>query len=349
MNWLIVSATMLAAAVEWVEALTIVLAVGIFKGWRTAIVGTVAATIALAVIVFVFGYAATSYVNIVMVRAIVGFLLLLFGLKWLTKSIMRYSGLKATHDEAEEFAETSEYLETHRGQQMWGLDRVGFTTSFGGVFLEGLEVVFIVVALGGLNSLFAATVGATISLVAVVIVGIVARHPLTQVPENTIKFAVGVMLTAFGTFFAGEGVGVKWWHDDVVILPLLAVYLIASGILIAWLRRPAPTGQRRQTGAERVARAVGSELWGLIVGDGSIAIVALAVVFGVGFHIARLGPSADPVAEPLFVAGVLASVVIGIWGTASKKKAPPQPVAASANGAGEGETAAPRSAGQPVS
>jgi uncharacterized membrane protein len=349
MNWLIVSATMLAAAVEWIEALTIVLAVGLFKGWRTAIVGTVAATIALAAIVFIFGYAATAYVNIVLVRAIVGFFLLLFGLKWLTKSIMRYAGLKALHDEAEEFAETAEYLETHRGQRMWGLDRVGFTTSFSGVFLEGLEVVFIVIALGGLNSLTAATVGAAIALVAVVVVGVIARHPLTRVPENTIKFVVGVMLTAFGTFFAGEGIGVKWWHEDVVILPLLGIYLAASVVLIMYLRRPAPSVERKQLGAERVVRAVGSELWSLLVGDGSIAIVAIAVLFGVGFQIAKLGSGAEPWPQPLFVAGVIAAVVIGIWGTAAKKRpAAPASVTVSANGGTDGELPAHKSTEQPV-
>jgi hypothetical protein len=183
----------------------------------------------------------------------------------------------------------------------------------------------------------------------VVVVGIIARHPLTRVPENTIKFVVGVMLTAFGTFFAGEGIGVKWWHEDVVILPLLGIYLAASVVLIMYLRRPAPSVERKQLGAERVVRAVGSELWSLLVGDGSIAIVAIAVLFGVGFQIAKLGSGAEPWPQPLFVAGVIAAVVIGIWGTAAKKRpAAPASVTVSANGGTDGELPAHKSTEQPV-
>jgi len=283
----------------------------------------------------------------VMVRTIVGFLLLLFGLRWLNKAILRYGGRKAMRDEAEEFAETEEYLETHKAPKIFGLDRVGLTTSFGGVFLEGLEVVFIVIALGGLNSLPAATAGAAIALVAVIAVGIVARAPLTRVPENLMKFVVGVMLTAFGTFFAGEGIGIQWWHEDLVILPLLAIYLIVALAIVFYLRIPAATTVRRQTGAEKGLRVVGEEIWGLLVGDGSLAIIVLAVLFGVGFHVAVLGRNSDPYAEPLFVAGIIATVVIAIGSAAgAKKKAPPAHAGTSSL---DGGTHSHAKAEQPVS
>ncbi len=327
MNLLVVVATLLAAGVEWVEALTIVLAVGLFKGWRSALAGTAMAIVALVLLVGVFGVAVSAYISIAMARTIVGFFLLVFGLRWLSKSVMRFAGLEATRDEAEEFEKERRYLEQHHERTLWDLDRAGVTTSFTGVFLEGLEVVFIVIALGGLNSLPAAVTGAGIGLAAVVVAGIVLRHPLTRVPENLMKYVVGVMLTAFGTFFAGEGVGIDWWRDDLVLLPLLAIYVVVSVALITYLRRPArPAVAKRRLVA--AAEAVWSEIWGLFVGDGAIAIVALAVLFGVGFHIAKVSGS-DPYAQPLMVIGVIVAVVVGIWGSGVKHRITAESVAAS--------------------
>src|SRR5437588_6539 len=153
---LIVVATFLAAAVEWVEALTIVLAVGMFKGWRNAITGTLLGVVALVAITGAFGFAINSHIDLALVRTLVGVFLLLFGLKWLHKAILRSSGLKALHDEAKAFLETEEELRSARSQ--W----TGIATAFNGVLLEGLEVVFIVVAVGGLNgnSYLSPTVGA---------------------------------------------------------------------------------------------------------------------------------------------------------------------------------------------
>jgi uncharacterized membrane protein len=318
MSYLVVVATLLAAGVEWVEALTIVLAVGIFKGWRSALFGTLAAAVALTAVVAIFGFTITSYVSITAARTVVGFFLLVFGLRWLSKAVLRASGLKAMRDEAEEFEETKEYLEKQSGRGFWNLDRAGFSTSFSGVFLEGLEVVFIVIALGGLNSMPAAITGAGLGLVGVVVLGVVARHPLTRVPENAMKYVVGVMLTSFGTFFAGEGVGVTWWRDDVVLLPLLAFYLIASLMLIAFLRRPV-RAHRRQTAVERAARVVISEIWGLLVGDSAIAVVALAVVFGVGLAMAKL-TGAGSEGQFLIVGGALFAILVGIFESGAKRK-----------------------------
>ena len=312
MNILVVLATLLAAAVEWVEALTIVLAVGLFRGWRTALAGTIAATVALVAIVAIFGYAITAYIPITVARTLVGFFLLMFGLKWLSKAVLRSAGLKALHDEAATFEETREHLvEASAKKGFMDLDRVGFSTSFSGVFLEGLEVVFIVLALGGLNSVPAAALGATLALVIVVIVGILVRAPLTRVPENAMKYVVGVMLTAFGTFFVGEGIGVEWWQNDVVLIPLIVVYGVASVVMVQYLKL-APRARHQQTGAERAVRAVGAELWALLVGDGAIAIVSLAVVFGVALYIAKISGSAN-VGGWVLTAGVIVAVLVGFW------------------------------------
>jgi uncharacterized membrane protein len=263
---LVVVATFLAASVEWVEALTIVLAVGMFKSWRTALLATGAALATLAILVFVFGFAVTSYVSIATVRTLVGVGLLLFGLGWLYKAILRSSGLKALHDEQEAFEETREEVMTHGH---------AFGTAFGGVFLEGLEVVFIVVALGGLRSQTAAAIGAVLSLLIVCVAGVFVRHPLTRVPENTLKYAVGVMLTSFGTFFAGEGLGVHWWNDDVVLLPMIAGYAAASALLVLYVRH----GHRLELGGVgilRPIRAATLEVWGLFVTDGMLAALCVA-------------------------------------------------------------------------
>jgi uncharacterized membrane protein len=333
MNVLVIVATALAAGVEWVEALTIVLAVGMFKGWRTALAGTALATLALIALVAIFGAALTAYVPIVLARFVVGFFLLLFGLKWLSKAVLRSAGLKALHDEAATFEETKEYLEAHSEKGFFNLDRVGFTTSFSGVFLEGLEVVFIVLALGGLNSLPGATLGAVASLAIVVVVGIVARAPLTRVPENTMKYVVGVMLTAFGTFFVGEGVGVEWWQNDLVLIPLIVIYGLASVILVQFLKRP-PRARHTQSPAERTVRAIATELWSLLVGDGAIAVVSLAVVFGVALYIARNANSATT-GGVMLTAGVLVAIVVGFWvsGAFKHRAAKAQAAAAAGNGA----------------
>src|ERR1035437_1027277 len=170
---LIVAATFLAAAVEWVEALTIVLAVGMFRGWRNAIVGTVAGLVALAILTIGFGLAINSHIDLALVRTLVGVFLLLFGLKWLHKAILRSSGLKALHDEAKAFEATKQMLVASNGNRRSGLDGVGVSTALSGVFLEGLEVVFIVIALGGLKNVSAAAIGAAASLVVVVGAGLV--------------------------------------------------------------------------------------------------------------------------------------------------------------------------------
>ena len=298
-------ATFLAAAVEWVEALTIVLAVGMVKSWRTALLATAAALMVLAALVFVFGFAVTSYVSVATVRLLVGVGLLLFGLGWLYKAILRSSGLKALHDEGEAFEEAREEVMTHGH---------AFGTAFGGVFLEGLEVVFIVVALGGLKSQAAAAFGALLSLLVVCVAGVFVRKPLTRVPENTVKYAVGVMLTSFGTFFAGEGLGVDWWNGDLVLLPMIAGYAVASLVFVRYLRRRQRL-QFDQVWLFRPLRAAVQEVWGLFVTDGTLAIFAVAALLFVAVFIDRLGGQRS-VAGWVLVAGVLLAIASALRGKA---------------------------------
>jgi uncharacterized membrane protein len=307
MSALVVLSSFLAAGVEWVEALTIVLAVGLFRGWRNAVLGMALAFAALLALVAILGTAVGGVVSLPLARTVVGVFLLLFGLKWLHKAILRSSGLKALHDEEAAFAETREQLD-RQGALHW----VGVGTSFNGVFLEGLEVVFIVIALGGLNSVPAATTGALSALAVVGVAGLVLRRPLTRVPENAMKYAVGIMLTSFGTFFAGEGIGVVWWRSDLSLLALVAVYALASLALVWALRHPVSAGQARLA-VVRAARAVVTEVWGLFVGDGSLAIACLAVVAAVAVFTSRAGSA--QLAGVLLVAGIILSVGIGLAGS----------------------------------
>jgi uncharacterized membrane protein len=227
----LVLSAFLASAVEFVEALTIVLAAGVTRGWRSALTGLAAATVALAVIVAALG-PALKLVPIDVLRLVVGALLLAFGLQWLRKAILRASGYKALHDEDAIFAEE---VERARSQAH---DWYGFTLAFKGVLLEGLEVAFIVITFGSTQgSVGLAALGAGIALVLVAGVGIAVRAPLARVPENTMKFAVGVMLTTFGIFWSTEGVGAHWPGDDASLPVVLAFVLLLSFGAVTLLRR----------------------------------------------------------------------------------------------------------------
>jgi uncharacterized membrane protein len=230
-SFFLVASAFIASAVEFVEALTIVLAVGITRGWRMALAGTAAATIVLAAIVAVLG-PALQQIPIDVLQLIVGALLLAFGLQWLRKAILRASGYVALHDEDAIFArETAELQAAPR-------DWYGFTLAFKGVLLEGLEVAFIVVTFGSAHgNVPLAALGAAVALVLVTIVGAVARAPLSRVPENTMKFSVGVMLTTFGIFWAAEGAGAHWPGDDLALPFVLAFVVLLSLASVAALRR----------------------------------------------------------------------------------------------------------------
>ena len=233
---LLVVSSFLASAVEMVEALTIVLAAGLTRGWRSSLIGVGAATLALAAVVAVLGPALTV-VPIDALRLVVGGLLLVFGLQWLRKAILRASGYKALHDEDAIFARELDGAESAPRDERAGIDWYGFTLSFKGVFLEGLEVAFIVLTFGSTQgNIPLAALGALVAIVLVAGVGVLARRPLARVPENSMKFAVGVMLTTFGTFWGAEGAGASWPGGDAAILGVLAFVLLLSLALVALLR-----------------------------------------------------------------------------------------------------------------
>jgi uncharacterized membrane protein len=239
-SWFLFASAFLASAVEFVEALTIVLAAGVSRGWRSALAGLGAATLVLAVIVAALGPALT-HIPINALRLVVGGLLLTFGLQWLRKAILRASGFKALHDEEAIFARELEEARTARGETRAGLDWYGFTLAFKGVLLEGLEVAFIVITFGSTQGRIGlAALGAGVALVLVVIVGVLVRAPLARVPENTLKFAVGAMLTTFGIFWSAEGAGADWPGSDAALPVILAGVLLLSFAAVTTLRRQRP-------------------------------------------------------------------------------------------------------------
>lgn len=247
MEWAVATAAFLASAVEFVEAFTIVLVVGITINWKSAIVGTLLAAASLTVIVAIFGVALVQYVPLDLLRLIVGIILVLFGLKWLKKAILRYSGLKALHDEEAIFEETMAELRA-RGEGSLRLEPFAVALAFKSVLLEGLEVAFIVITFGssatnavctaqcGIGGIWSAAIGAAFACLLVIGLGLMVRAPLKQVPENTLKFIVGIMLTTFGTFWTVEGFQIEWPFSDAFLLILAAMYLLVSFVFVMWLK-----------------------------------------------------------------------------------------------------------------
>jgi uncharacterized membrane protein len=220
-----------------VEALTIVLAMGVTRGWKATLVGTGVALVALAAIVAVLGPALTV-IPVETLRLVVGALLLVFGLQWLRKAILRASGWRAIRDEDAVFARETDAARSASHEERAGLDWYAFTISFKGVLLEGLEVAFIVLTFGSAQgSIPVAVVGAAAAAILVIVAGVVVRGPLSRVPENTLAFAVGVMLTTFGIFWGAEGVGVSWPGDDASLPGVLVFVAVFSFGFVAALRR----------------------------------------------------------------------------------------------------------------
>jgi len=248
----LVVAVFLASAVEMVEALTIVLAVGVTRGWRSAFEGVAAALVALAALVVAFGPALVHWVPLSVLRLVVGMLLLVFGLQWLRKAVLRSAGLKAKHDEDAIFAE--HVAELSAAPAPSGRDATAFTVAFKGVFLEGLEVVVIVITLGTTSHrLGLAALAAAAAVVVVVLVGLVVHRQLSGVPENAMKMGVGLMLVSFGTFWSAEGVHASWPGSDLAIPVLVAFYGAVAWLLVAALRR----GARRPEGLATAAEPAG--------------------------------------------------------------------------------------------
>lgn len=229
-----VSAAFLASLVEAVEAFTIVLAAAAVRGWRVATLGAAAALALLALIVVLAGPLLARF-PIHWLQLGVGAALLIFGLRWLRKAILRAAGLIALHDEAAAFAAGSAALRRHESQ----LDWIAGLASFKAVLLEGIEVAFIVVAVGAGPGLLApAAAGALAACALVTVIGLMLRRPLERVPENQLKFAVGVMLSAFGVFWTGEGLGVAWPLGELFIVVLGALFLGVALLAVVALKRP---------------------------------------------------------------------------------------------------------------
>ena len=241
--WGLVLATFVAAFVEFVEALTIVLAMGLTRGWRSALAGTGAALVALAGFTAVVGYALATWLPRSALQLVVGVLLLIFGLQWLRKAILRSAGLKAQHDETQEYREQTQAARAAGEQRRFGLDWFGFVVSFKGVFLEGVEVVFIVITFGlNAGNVPVAAASALVAGLVVAAAGLVASRPLSAVRENTLKNAVGLLLATYGTFWSVEGLGVlhggrslEWPGGDLALPVILAGWLVLSRILVTVL------------------------------------------------------------------------------------------------------------------
>ncbi len=241
----LVGAVFLACAVEMVEALTIVVAVGHTRGWRSAMEGTGVALLALTALVVALGPALTR-VPLSALRLVVGGVLLIFGMKWLRKAILRASGLKALHDEDAIYAETVAELEALADRP--DRDRVAFVMAFKGVFLEGLEVVITVLTLGtSAHRLGLAVAVAAVAIVLVGLAGVIVARQLSNVPENLMKTGVGILLVSYGTFWTGEGLKVAWPGGDAFLALLVGFYALVVVGLVALLRRDA-----RRTRAEEV-------------------------------------------------------------------------------------------------
>jgi Ca2+/H+ antiporter, TMEM165/GDT1 family len=246
--WSTIASAFLASSVEAIEALTVVLAVGVVRGWRSALLGTVAALSLLAVLVAIFGSALGS-VPVSLLQLVVGTLLLLFGIRWLRKAMLRSAGVIDLHDEEATYQKevfalggSSASLQLN-SRAKW--DPIAIVTAFKAVTLEGLEVIVIVVGLGAIHGLLVpASAGALAACLLVAVAGLLLRRPLARVPENSLKFVVGILMTAFGLFWFGEGVGLQWPYADAAILGLMAILAVASWLGVRVATQFGATGKR---------------------------------------------------------------------------------------------------------
>jgi Ca2+/H+ antiporter, TMEM165/GDT1 family len=313
-------ASFLASMVEFVEALTVMLAIGSIRGWRSTLTGAAVAMVVLIALVVVLGQSLLQ-VPLVAVRLLVGTLALLFGARWLRKAVLRATGAIALRDEQAVFEKQTAALREIRSTGRTSWDPVALAASFKIVMLEGMEVVFIVIALGASSrQMGPALAGAAGALVLVCALGVALHRPLAHVPENTLKYVVGILLSAFGTFWAGEGLGLAWPAGDLAILALAGGYLLVSQALIFACRlfrarMPSPTPMTRAAAATAAApprpalMRVWREVLGLFVDDGLLAAGILVWIAALGMleNVAAI----DAVHSPgVLFAGVAALLVL---------------------------------------
>jgi Ca2+/H+ antiporter, TMEM165/GDT1 family len=246
----LITTVFIASAVECVEAFTIVLAMGMTRNWKSTIVGSMLALAALSILVALAGVSIRTAISESLLQLIIGSLLLIFGLQWMRKAILRSGGIKAFHDEEKIYRKQLEDAKKAGSEKRFGLDWFAFVVSLKGVFLEGLEVIFIVITFGlsasikNPNSMFIASMGALAAFVVVVIAGVIAKGPLSAVPENTLKFAVAALLCTFGTYWGAEGLGffsinkesLEWPGGDLSIIAVLAVWIIVAWMCVKVVR-----------------------------------------------------------------------------------------------------------------
>ncbi|MBN8998749.1 MAG: TMEM165/GDT1 family protein [Rhizobiales bacterium] len=235
------TASFLASFVEMVEAFTIVLAVGISRSWRPALVGSGLALVVLAALVLALG-PLLALIPLHLLQFVVGVLLILFGLRWLRKAILRAGGFIALHDEEKAFAAETDLLKRQAMDRR--ADYLAGLAAFKAVLLEGVEVVFIVIAVGTAHGLtLYAGLGALAALIVVLAIGLIVHKPLSRIPENALKFAVGLMLTSFGVFWAGEGLGTEWPGAERALLGILAVFAAVAFMAVRWIRPAVAQGK----------------------------------------------------------------------------------------------------------
>jgi uncharacterized membrane protein len=243
--WSTIVSAFLASSVEAVEALTVVLAVGVVRGWRSALLGTLAALCLLLALVAIFGRA-LGQIPVSVLQLVVGALLLLFGMRWLRKAMLRSAGVIELRDEAAIYQDEVDALSgdsSVKPRTTW--DPIAIVTAFKAVTLEGVEVIVIVIALGAVQGLLIpASLGALAACLLVVAAGLALHRPLARVPENSLKFVVGILMSAFGLFWFGEGIGLQWPYADAAILGLMAMLAIASWLGVRVASRTKAAGKR---------------------------------------------------------------------------------------------------------
>jgi uncharacterized membrane protein len=279
-----VLASFAASFVEFVEALTVVLAVGAVRGWRWALIGTATALSVLVLLVGIFGQS-LARIPLPTVQLVVGTLLLMFGLRWLRKAILRSAGVIRLHDEQAAYSRKTAALHAAGSLAARGWDKVAFATAFKIVMLEGIEVVFIVIAIGASGHLIMpAALGAVAAFAVVVCLGLALHRPLAHIPENTLKFGVGVLLSAFGTFWVGEGAQLEWPAGDWSLLLLILSYFLVAHAMVFFCRskrRPSPNRARKSNPRNGALRTLYRESIALFVDDATLAIgIALWAVAG---------------------------------------------------------------------
>lgn len=305
-----VLASFMASLVEFVEALTVVLAVGTVRGWRPAIAGTVSALGILLLMVVFFGKSLAA-IPLPIIQLVIGTLLLMFGLRWLRKAILRSAGVIPLHDETAAYQkETALLRQDMPSNNAW--DKGAFLTAFKIVMLEGIEVVFIVIAIGASGQLMLpASIGALAALLAVILLGLWLHRPLANIPENTLKFGVGILLAAFGTFWVGEGIRIEWPGEDLILIALIVGYFAIAHVVL-WAcrkRRASRILSTRATQKKAVASNPGwlatiwIELVAMFVDDGVLAGGTLAWI-AVGWGAMAIVSAPMELAASLFSTGL---------------------------------------------